>query len=228
MRSGATRSNQSTNPSWSSARVRLSRPWYAASRIRMWGNRTPVLRRNARVVRPDQLLARQARQARFDTGLERRDEQVLHRALVEGLSDHGGAFDHGPFRLAEPIQPGTEQRRDRRRHRDLAEVGRRSAHPPRLDEGGPGRSASPASARRTADCPRPRGRFWLHDASRSAGSPASSPLPERLSLLESGLERHGRDVRGPSPTLDVPPAGPAGPNKPARVARRADSTTVLA
>ena len=77
-----------------------------------------VLARELRPVRPDQLLADERGQARGDLGLLGRE--CLHGAAVEDLALDRAALEHAPLARLELVEPGREQRLQRRRDDDLA------------------------------------------------------------------------------------------------------------
>ena len=63
-----------------------------------------------------------------DPGADRVGFAVCQRAdgaRVEDLSHHRGDLDQASFIGRQPVQPGREERRDRRRDRDVGQVGRR-------------------------------------------------------------------------------------------------------
>ena len=77
-----------------------------------------VLARELRPVRPDQLLAHERGQARRHLGLLGCER--LHGAAVEDLALDRAALEHASLGRLELVEPGSEQRLQRRRDDDLA------------------------------------------------------------------------------------------------------------
>ncbi len=128
--------------------------------------------------------------------------QPHDRAAVEHLALHRAALDHGALLGVQPVQPGREQQLDRRRHRDVARGPR--WRPTRPSSGGAGRrrSASRASPRRTAGCPRPP------PGSGRARVGGQSSAPSRLST-SSMARLAGRAARAaPCVAFSLPPPQP--------------------
>ena len=119
MRSPAADSTQSTNATWSSARVRFSKAAVGGVADQRVQELERLLADQRALVRADELLDRERLQARGDLGLHRRRHQRLDRAAIEDLADHGAPLDHGTFRLSEAIQTSGQQRRDGRRDLDV-------------------------------------------------------------------------------------------------------------
>ena len=73
-----------------------------------------VLAEEGRAVGADELLADERQQARSHFGLPGR--KGLHRPAVERQAFHGAPLEHAALTRLELIEPGREQRLDRRRH----------------------------------------------------------------------------------------------------------------
>ena len=73
-----------------------------------------------RLVGADQLLPDEREEMGGDVVALGRRRQLLHGAAVEDLPFDGAAADHVALARAEPVEPGLQERLDRRRHHDLA------------------------------------------------------------------------------------------------------------
>ena len=71
------------------------------------------------LVRADQLLPHEREEMGGDVVALGRRRELLHRPAVEDLPFDGTAADHVPLARAEPVEPGLQERLDRRRHHDL-------------------------------------------------------------------------------------------------------------
>ena len=71
------------------------------------------------LVRADQLLPHEREEMGGDVVALARRRELLHRPAVEDLPFDGAAADHVPLARAEPVEPGLQERLDRRRHHDL-------------------------------------------------------------------------------------------------------------
>ncbi len=76
----------------------------------------------ARSVRTNQLLACQRLEGLGDGGPCRVGDRVGDGCLVKDLAHDGGPLDHGAFVLVQPVEASCEERLDRRRHANGADV----------------------------------------------------------------------------------------------------------
>ena len=72
------------------------------------------------LVRPDQFLADERHQMLADRLAQTFRQAFCDRTLVEDLAFHGRGFDGQALVVAEPVEPGCEERLDRRRDVELA------------------------------------------------------------------------------------------------------------
>jgi hypothetical protein len=87
---------------------------YAASQIRRWRKRYRLVRRETGLVWTNQILADEGDQMCFQRGSFELWSQVQDRASMEVTALDGGALQHSPLVHWELVQPGPEERLDRR------------------------------------------------------------------------------------------------------------------
>ena len=171
-------SSQSAKRSCSSARAAFGQAVVGGVADEQVAEAEGVVARQLRPVGPHELLAHERHQPRRHVRLVGRER--LDAAAVEDLALDRAALEHAALGRVELVEPGREQRLDRRRHDDVAV--RRLRQP----------CASICSTK--SGLPSAASRIRLARVSSSSASPSSSSISSSVSSAVERLEQDGRRV----------------------------------